>query len=100
MGSESFDVIRFDLGPIFQGQMRIAKISSAYISFIRFPRGLQCHQPIGNLLIWSDFTLGSSFKVKRCLNGFGEFSFWWIQFAPVLRCDRSSFYYLHLSIIM
>ena len=27
-----------------------------------------------NLLIWSDFTLGFSFKVKRCYNGFGEFS--------------------------
>ena len=44
-----------------------------------------------NLLVWSDFTLGFSFKVKRCLNGFGEFSLWWIQFASVLRCDRSSF---------
>ena len=43
-----------------------------------------------NLLIWSDFTLGFSFKVKQCQNGFGEFSFWWIQFASVLRCDRSS----------
>ena len=44
-----------------------------------------------NLLIWSDFTLGFSFKVKQCLNGFGEFSFWWIQFASVVRCDRSSY---------
>ena len=26
-----------------------------------------------NLLMWSDFTLGSSFKVKRWLIGFGEF---------------------------
>ena len=43
-----------------------------------------------NLLMWSDFTLGSSFKVKRWLIGFGEFSFWWIQFALVLRCARSS----------
>ena len=41
--------------------------------------------------LWSDFTLGFSFKVKRCLNGFGEFSYWWIQFALVLRCDRYSF---------
>ena len=44
-----------------------------------------------NLLIWSDFTLGLSFKVKRCLNGFGEFSSRWIQFASVLRCDKCSF---------
>ena len=28
--------------PLFQGQMRIAKIS-VYILLIRIPRGLQCH---------------------------------------------------------
>ena len=44
-----------------------------------------------NLLMWSDFTLDSSFKVKRLLIGFGEFYFWWIQFASVLQCARSSF---------
>ena len=44
-----------------------------------------------NLLIWSDFTMGFSFNVKRCLDGFVEFSFWWIQFASVLRCNRSSY---------
>ena len=43
MGWEFFDVIRFDLWPLFQGQMRIAKINSAYISLICVPRGLQCH---------------------------------------------------------
>ena len=48
------------------------------------------NQPIRNLLIWSDFTLGLS-KVKRYFNGFGEFSFWWIQFVSVLQCNRSSF---------
>ena len=37
-----FDVIRFDLWPLFQGEMRIAKIKSAYNSLIRVPRGLQC----------------------------------------------------------
>ena len=52
-----------------------------------------------NLLIWSDFTLGFSFKVKLCLNGFGEFSFRWIQFALVIRCDRSSsFWFLFLCV--
>ena len=30
MGWESFDVVRFDLGPLFQCQMRIAKLKSAY----------------------------------------------------------------------
>ena len=30
MGWESFDIVRFDLGSVFQGQTRIAKIKSAY----------------------------------------------------------------------
>ena len=42
MGLEAFGVIGFDLWPLFQGQMRIAKIS-VYVLFIRIPRGLQCH---------------------------------------------------------
>ena len=32
MGWESFDVVRFDLGPLLQGQTRIAKPKSAYNS--------------------------------------------------------------------
>ena len=40
MGWESFDVVRFDLGPLFQGQMRIAKIKSAYNLVILGPRSL------------------------------------------------------------
>ena len=43
MGLESFDVVRFDLGPLLQGQTRIPKLKSAYMSLIRVPRGLQCH---------------------------------------------------------
>ena len=42
MDRESADVVRFDLGPLFQGQMRTAKLKSAYISLIIGPRGLQC----------------------------------------------------------
>ena len=30
MGCESFDVIRFDLEPLLQGRMRVAKLKSAY----------------------------------------------------------------------
>ena len=41
MGWESFDV-RFDLGPLLQGQTRIAKLKSAYNTLIFGPRGLQC----------------------------------------------------------
>ena len=40
MGWESFGVVRFDLGPLRQGQMRIAKLKSAYNSLIIGHRGL------------------------------------------------------------
>ena len=42
MGLESFDVVRFDLVPLLQGQMRTAKLKSAFSSLIIGPRGLQC----------------------------------------------------------
>ena len=42
MGWESFDVVRFDLGPLLQGQTRIPKLKSAYNLLIIGPRGLQC----------------------------------------------------------
>ena len=46
---ESSDVVRFDLGPLLQGQMRIPKLKSAYNLLIIGPRGLQCeNQLIGN----------------------------------------------------
>ena len=41
MGWESFGVVRFDLGPLLQSQMRIANLKSAYISLIIGLRGLQ-----------------------------------------------------------
>ena len=40
MGWESCDVVRFDLGPLLQGQMRIAKLKSDHNSLIICPRGL------------------------------------------------------------
>ena len=40
MGRDSLGVVRFDLGPLLQGQMRIAKLESAYSSLIIGPRGL------------------------------------------------------------
>ena len=39
MGWESFGVVRFDLGPLVQGQTRIAKLKTAYNSLIIGPRG-------------------------------------------------------------
>ena len=40
MGWESSGVVGFDLGPLLQDQTRIAKLESAYNSFIIGPRGL------------------------------------------------------------
>ena len=40
MGWESFDVVRFDLRPLLQGQTRIAKVNSAYSLLIIGPRDL------------------------------------------------------------
>ena len=40
MGCESSGVVGFDLGPLVQGQTRLAKLKSAYNSLIIGPRGL------------------------------------------------------------
>ena len=40
MGWESFGLVRFDLGPLVQGQTRIAKLKSASNGLIIGPRGL------------------------------------------------------------
>ena len=40
MAWESFGMVGFDLRPLLQGQMRIAKLKSAYNSLIIRPRGL------------------------------------------------------------
>ena len=37
MGWESCDVVRFDLGPFVQGQLRVAKLKSAYNLLIPVP---------------------------------------------------------------
>ena len=70
MGWESSAVVRFDLGPILQGQRRVAKPKSAYSSLIIGPRGWDGKPTYrklwaGNLLVWSDLTLDPSFKVRR-----------------------------------
>ena len=41
MGWESSGVVGFDLGPLLQGQKRIAKLKNANNSLIIDPRGLQ-----------------------------------------------------------
>ena len=41
MGWESSGVVGFHLWPLLQGQMRTAKVKSAYNSLIISPRGLE-----------------------------------------------------------
>ena len=40
MGWDSFGVVRFDLGPLLQGQLRIAKFKIACNSLLIGPTGL------------------------------------------------------------
>ena len=42
MGCKFSDVVRFDIGPLLQCQMRIAKLKSANNLLIIGPRDLQC----------------------------------------------------------
>ena len=63
----SSDVVRFDIGPLFQGQTRIAKFKIAYSSLIIGPTVLQCETYFRkswaeNLLMCSDLTLGPCFE--------------------------------------
>ena len=63
MGWESADVVRFDLGPLLQGQMRVAKLKSVDTLLIICPRDLKWQSNLrkswaGNRLMWSDLILG------------------------------------------
>ena len=63
-------VVGFDIGPCLQGQMRIAKLKSAYNSLIMILEvwgGKQTYRKSlsGTLLVCSDLTLDPSFKVKQ-----------------------------------
>ena len=52
MGWESFDVVKFDLEPLLQGQMRIAKLKSDYNLLIFYPRGLGCETNLWDIMGW------------------------------------------------
>ena len=43
---ESFAVVRFDLGPLVQGQTAVAKLKSAHISLIIGPTGFGCENSL------------------------------------------------------
>ena len=70
MGWKSFDVVRFDLGPLLQGHTRIAKLKSAFTRLLLVQevwdgKSTYMKSWTGNLVVWLDLTLGPSFKVKR-----------------------------------
>ena len=70
MGWESFGVLTFDLGPLLQGQTRIAKLKSAFTCLLLVLEVCNLKPSYrklvaGNLFMWSDLTLDPSFKVKQ-----------------------------------
>ena len=52
MGWVSCGVVGFDLGPLVQGQTRIAKLKSAYNSLIICPRGLGWQTNLWEIMDW------------------------------------------------
>ena len=48
-------MVRFDLGPLLEGQMRITKLKSAYNSLIIGPIGLQCETNLYEIMGWESF---------------------------------------------
>ena len=57
MDWESSDVVTFGLGPLLQGQMRTAKLKSAYNLLIIGPRGLQYESNLYEIMGWESFDL-------------------------------------------
>ena len=68
MGWETFDVVTFDLGPLLQGQMRIAKLKSDSNSLLIGPRGLQCETNLLEIIGW-EFSDVVSFDLEPLLQG-------------------------------
>ena len=68
-GLESSDVVRFYLGSLLQGETRVAKLKvliTCLLLVLEFwDVKPTCRKSwAGNLVMWSDLTLGPSFKVK------------------------------------
>ena len=72
MGCESFGVVRFDLGPLVQGQTRIAKLKRAYNSRVIGPRGLGWKPACSKSWDWeSSGVVGFDLGQKRVYLGNG-----------------------------
>ena len=50
-------MVRFDLGPLLQGQLRIGKFKIAYNSLIIGPRGLQCETNLQEIMGWNCYDM-------------------------------------------
>ena len=83
MGWESFDVVRFDLRPLLQGQMKSAKLKIAYTWFNSDPIGLQCETNLQDIVDWQSSgpsrSNDGSLALVSCLTG-------GYKFASDLRC--------------
>ena len=55
MGWESFDVVRFYLGHLLQGETRIPKLKSAYNSLIIGHTGLGWYTNLQEIMGWEFF---------------------------------------------
>ena len=69
MGWESIGVVRFDLGPLLQGQTKIAKLEvliTRVLLVLEVWDGKPTYRKswAGIVLVWSDLTLDPSFKVN------------------------------------
>ena len=70
MGWESVDVVRFDLGPLLQGQTKIAKLKvliTRLLLVLEVSDGKPTYRKswAGNVFVWLDLTLDLFFKVDR-----------------------------------
>ena len=70
IGWESFDVVRFDLGPSFkvkQGEPNLKVLVTRLLLVLEVWDGKPTYRRSwdGNFLVWSDLTLDPTFKVKR-----------------------------------
>ena len=85
MGSESFDVFRFDLMPLHQDPTKAQPNLKVLITPLLLVLEVCSVKPTyrkswaGNLLMWTDLALSPTYKVKQWFNGFSELSFRLIQ---------------------
>ena len=71
MGCESSDVVRFDIGPLLQGQMRVAKLKSASTCLllknaVYFQNYVSWPFPVDTSCIWRQMRPWSSLILMVC----------------------------------